>query len=84
MAKDSHLRTYLEVHSLNSDQVFLSIQFKTFPVGGRSAMDLNFSAFELYHSSFHILTIKSSYRVVQALSNFLFNSFEILQLVIRI
>ena len=28
---DSHLRTYLEVHSLNSDQAFLSIQLKTFP-----------------------------------------------------
>ena len=30
MAKDSHLRNYLEVHSLSSDQVFLSIQLKTF------------------------------------------------------
>ena len=28
---DSHMRTYLEVHSLNSDQAFLSIQLKAFP-----------------------------------------------------
>ena len=28
--KGSHLRNYLEVHSLSSDQVFLSIQLKTF------------------------------------------------------
>ena len=28
--KDLHLRNYLEVHSLSSDQVFLSIQLKTF------------------------------------------------------
>ena len=28
--KDSHLRNYLEVHSLSSDQVFLSIQVKNF------------------------------------------------------
>ena len=30
MAKDSHLRNYLEAHLLSSDQVFLSIQLKTF------------------------------------------------------
>ena len=30
MAKGSHLRNYLEVHSLSSDQVFLSIPYKTF------------------------------------------------------
>ena len=30
-AKDSHLRTYLEVHLLNSDQVFISIRLKAFP-----------------------------------------------------
>ena len=30
MAKDSHLRNHLEVHSLSSDQVFLSIRLKTF------------------------------------------------------
>ena len=28
--KDSHLRNYLEVHSLSSDQVFLSIPLRTF------------------------------------------------------
>ena len=80
MANDSHLRSYLEVHSLNSYQVFLSIQLKTF----QSSVDglLNFFAFELYHSLFHILMIKSSYRVDRALSNFLFNSFEILKLVV--
>ena len=30
MAKDSHLRNYLEVHSMSSDQVFVSIELKTF------------------------------------------------------
>ena len=30
MSKGSHLRNYLEVHSLSSDQVFLSIPLKTF------------------------------------------------------
>ena len=30
MAKDSHLRNYLEVPSLSSDQVFLSIQSNAF------------------------------------------------------
>ena len=29
MAKDSQLRDYLEVYSMSSDQVFLSIQLKT-------------------------------------------------------
>ena len=29
MVKDSQLRDYLEVYSLSSDQVFLSIQLKT-------------------------------------------------------
>ena len=32
--------------------------------------------FELYYSLFHILMIKSSYRVDRALFNCLFNSFE--------
>ena len=75
---DPHLRTYSEVHShsLNSDQAFLSIQLKTFP----KSVDglLNCFAFDLYPGLFHILTIKSSYRVDQALSNFLLNSFGIL------
>ena len=39
-------------------------------------------AFELYHSLFHILMIKSSYRVDRALSNLFFNSLEILKLVV--
>ena len=74
MANDSHLRNYLEVHSLSSDQLFFhfnSIQ---------SLVDelLKFFAFELYYSLFHILLIKSSYWVDLALFNFLFNSFEIL------
>ena len=30
MAKDSHLRDYLAVYSLNSEQVFLSVQLKIF------------------------------------------------------
>ena len=30
MAKDLHLRNYLEVHSLCSDKVFLSIPLKSF------------------------------------------------------
>ena len=41
-----------------------------------------FFAFELYYSLFRILMIKSSYRVDRAFFNFLFNSFEILLLVI--
>ena len=43
---------------------------------------LKFFSFELYYSSFHLLTIKSSYRVDRSLINFPFNSFEILQFVI--
>ena len=35
-----------------------------------------FFAFELYYSLFHILMIKSSYRVDRDLFNFLFNSYE--------
>ena len=70
MAKDSHLRDYLEVYSLSYDQVFLGVHLKTFS---------KFSGWtELYHSLLHILMIKSSYRVDRALFNFLFNSFEIL------
>ena len=80
MAKDSHLRSYLEVYSLNSDQVFLSIQLKTF--SKFSGWTFNFFVFELYHSLFHILMIQSCYRVDRTLSKFLFNSFEILKLVI--
>ena len=40
--------TYLEVHSLNSDKVFLLIQLKLF----QSSVDrlLKFFAFELFHS----------------------------------
>ena len=30
MAKDSHWKNYSEGHSLSSDQVFISIQLKTF------------------------------------------------------
>ena len=37
-----------------------------------------FFAFDLYYSLFHMLMIKSSYRVDRVLFNFLFNSFEIL------
>ena len=76
MAKDSHLKSYLEVHSLNSDQVFLSIQSKTFPKFSDGFY--NCFAFELYNSLIYILMIKSSYPVDRALSNFLFNSFETL------
>ena len=72
------------MHSLNSDQVFLSIQLKTF--SKFSGWTFNFFAFELYRSLFHILMFKSSYQVDRALSNFLsnfiFNSFEILKLVV--
>ena len=76
MPMHSHLRNYLEVHSLSSDQVFLSIQLKTF----QSSVDglLKYFAFELYCSLFHIIMIKSSYWVDRALFNFLFNSFDIL------
>ena len=46
MAKDSQLRDYLEVYSLSSDQVFLSIQLKTV----QSSVDglIKFFYFELY------------------------------------
>ena len=37
--KGSHLRNYLEVHSLSSDQVFLSIPLKILQFGG---WDFNF------------------------------------------
>ena len=69
MAKDSHLRECLEVHSLSSDQVLLPIQLKTF--SKFSGWTFNFFfAFELHCSLFHILMIKSSYLVDQALSRF--------------
>ena len=60
--KGSHLRNYLEAHSLSSDQVFLSIQLKTFSKFSEWTFK-NFFAFELYYSLYHILTIRSSYRV---------------------
>ena len=72
MAKDSNLMSYLEAHLLSSDQVFLSIQSKTF------SQFSDFFAFELNYSLFHILMIKSRYRVDRAFFSFLFNSFEIL------
>ena len=76
MANDSHLRKYLEVHSLSSEKVFVSIQLKTYSklVDGL----LKLFAFGLYYSLFHILMIKSSYWVDRVLFNFLFNSFGIL------
>ena len=57
----SHLRSYLEVHSLSSDQVLLSIQLETFLKS--NLLTFKFFSFELYFSIFHILMIKSSYRV---------------------
>ena len=62
---------HLEVHSLSSEQVFLSIQLKLF----QSLVDglLNFLACEFYHSLFHILTMKSSCRFDRFL--FLFQFF---------
>ena len=75
--KGSHLRKYLEVHSLSSDQVFHSIRLKTFSKFSGWTFKF-FFAFELYYSLYHILMIKSSYRVDRTLFNFLFNSFEIL------
>ena len=48
-------------------------------------MDLkHFLAFELQYSLFHVLTFKTSYRVDRVLFNFLFNSIEILLLVILV
>ena len=73
MAKDS--RTHLEVHSLNSDRILFSIQLKTF--SKFSGWTFIMFAFELYHSLFHTLMIKSSYLVDRALSYFLSYSFEI-------
>ena len=53
------------------DQVFLSIQLKTF--SKFSGWTFKFFAFELYYSLFHILMIKSKYLADRALFNFLFN-----------
>ena len=69
------MRNYFEVHSLSSDQVFLSIQLKTF--SKFSGWTFIF-VFALVYCLFNIPMIKSSYRADQALFNFLFNSSEIL------
>ena len=75
MAMDLHLRNYLEVHSLSSNQGFLSI-INVFRV---QRMDFKFFFyFELYYSLFHILMIDNSYWVDRAHFSFLFNSFEML------
>ena len=58
-AKDSQLRVYLEVYSPSSDQVFLSIQLKTFS----KFSGWTFFAFELYYSLFQKLVNESSYQV---------------------
>ena len=56
MAKDSQLRDYLEVYSLSSDQVFLSIQLKTcLEFSGWTL--LNFSVFELYYTGEFMLKV---------------------------
>ena len=47
------LENLLEVHSLNSDQVFFSIQSKTF--SKFSGWTFKFFAFKLYHSLFQYL-----------------------------
>ena len=49
MAKDSDLRDYLEVYSLSSDQVFLSIQFQWMVFKVQWMDLLNFFVFELYY-----------------------------------
>ena len=49
MAKDSQLRDYLEVYSLSSDQVSLSIQFQWMVFKVQWMDLLNFFVFELYH-----------------------------------
>ena len=48
---------------VSSDQVFLSVQSNNFFKG----QWMNFFAFELYYSLFHILMIKNSYGVDRAL-----------------
>ena len=78
MAKDSHLRNHLEVHSPSFDQVFLLIQLKTFLSSVDGLLIFFFFTFELFYSLLHILMIKSSYRVDGAIFNFLSKSFEIL------
>ena len=45
MAKGSHLRNYLEVNSLSSDQVFLSVPLKTFSKFGGSDFQMRFFCF---------------------------------------
>ena len=49
MAKDSQLRDYLEVYSLSSDQVFLSIQFQWMVFKVKWMDLLNFFVFKLYY-----------------------------------
>ena len=59
MAKDSHLSDYLEDHSLSSDQVFLSVQLKTFSKFSGWTFN-SFFAFALYYSLFDIFMINRS------------------------
>ena len=77
MAKDSHLRNYFEVHLALTK---FSFQFNQKPLQKFSGWTFTFFffAFELYYSLFHMVVIKSSYRVDQALFNFYVHSFEIL------
>ena len=52
MAKDSHLRDYFAVYSLNSEQVFLSVQLKIFSKFSGWTSNFFFFASELYYSLF--------------------------------
>ena len=56
MAKDSQLRDYLEVYSLSSDQVFLSIQLKACLEFSGSTCEF-FFVFELYYTREFMLKV---------------------------
>ena len=61
MAKDSHLRDYLEVHSLSSDKVFLSIPLKSF--SKFSGWTFNFFLFLNCSIVDFIYKIKDQYKI---------------------
>ena len=56
MAKDSQLRDYLEVYSLSSDQVFVSIQLKTCLEFSGGLVKF-FFVFELYYTRELVLKV---------------------------
>ena len=70
----SQLRNYLEVHSLNSDQVPFKSSVDGLPI-------FFLFAFELWYSLFHIFMIK---RAIQLTELYYFSNLSQLVLIIRI